>query len=134
MLRTARLGALAAMASLAALGIPAHAQPLTSTCAFTAGSRAHQWQDFAGLTGAHPAIVGSYCQDGLGSSGVAIPSPGQAIVPAPMTFTCAFTAGGRGGTWFDFASIPGAVPTTVGSPCQDVGTASIGFAIPSLPN
>jgi hypothetical protein len=49
------------------------APPMTLRCFFRAGPLAGRIFDFSGQPGARPAPVGSFCTDGIMSSGVAVP-------------------------------------------------------------
>ncbi len=99
---------------------------LTRTCQFNAGPRAGQTQSYPE---AQPIPVGSPCQDGQGSTGLAIAEQGPTPIPGggsgQLTRTCQFNAGPRAG---QTQSYPEAQPIPVGSPCQD-GQGSTGLAI-----
>lgn len=106
---------------------------VTTLCRFTNGARAGSVIDFAPY-GAQPIPVGSPCQDGGGSYGVAVARTGQvpgstpgSTPPSTMTTVCQFNNGPRSGTQIDFAPY-GVQPIPVGSPCQD-GAGSSGIAI-----
>jgi hypothetical protein len=104
-------------------------------CSYIAGPKAGQTQNFAGVSGATPAPIGTGCGDGQGSFGTAIaqsdpgpipPPPGPNLPPG-MSLTCAYTSGLKAGRTQDFSAVPGAIPTRVGSPCSD-GQGSVGTA------
>jgi hypothetical protein len=102
---------------------------ITTLCRFTVGPRLSQIQDYAPMQG---IPVGSPCQDGMGSYGMAAASAENSRrvnpIAAQITTVCQFTGGPRQGQVQDFApyGIPG-IP--VGSPCQD-GMGSYGVGIP----
>jgi hypothetical protein len=135
-----------AFATLAAGTIPATAQQMSLTCKYTAGPKAGQTQNFAGIPGARPTTVGSPCGDGQGSFGTAVAdgsgsatpggvqpgsggnTPGGANnLPPGMSFTCKYTAGPKAGQTQNFAGVPGVAPAPVGAPCTD-GQGSSGVA------
>ena len=101
---------------------------ITTVCQFTQGPRQGSTFDFAQF-GVQGIPVGSPCQDGQGSTGVAIASGGgnfRGNNRGGFTTVCRFTQGPRQGTTFDFAQF-GVQPIPVGSPCQD-GQGSTGTA------
>ena len=115
---------------LVALLVPSAglAQALAHTCQFNAGPRAGQQQSYPQV---QPIPVGSPCQDGAGSTGVAVPdgaggSPTPQVQTASLSHTCQFNAGPRAGQQ---QSYPQVQPIPVGSPCQD-GVGSTGVAVP----
>ena len=95
---------------------PAHAQQLTHTCKLEKGSRAGITLNFPA---AQPIPVGSFCQDGAGSTGVAFPDN-----PNPqVTHTCKFDLGPRAG---QSQAYPQSLP--VGVSCTD-GAGSGGYSV-----
>lgn len=92
--------------------VRAQGQPLSLVCHYTAGPKAGNEENFAGVTGASPAPVGGYCQDGFGSSGYAV---------AKSSF-CHFTAGPLVGQVINYAPQP---PLPMGTPCQDHGSVGV---------
>jgi hypothetical protein len=44
-------------------------RPVSTICQFLSGPKAHGWHDYAPLS---PAVLGSSCQDGIGSAGVVV--------------------------------------------------------------
>lgn len=100
---------------------------MTNTCKFNKGPRAGQTQRYPQYD---PIPVGSPCQDGRGSSGVAISERGGSdsdddSESAELTNTCKFTRGPRKG---ERQRYPDLDPIPVGSPCHD-GRGSTGFAV-----
>jgi hypothetical protein len=103
---------------------------LTTICQFNAGPKAGTTFDFRPY-GVQPIPVGSPCQDGQGSTGVAVAAGSSPSStggnPGGKTTVCQFSAGPKAGTTFDFRPY-GVQPIPVGSPCQD-GQGSTGVAI-----
>jgi hypothetical protein len=101
---------------------------LSSTCKFNQGPRAGQTQSYKDQV--QPIPVGSPCQDGQGSTGVAISDNGGGGGGgggSKLSSTCEFNQGPRAG---ETQSYKGQVqPIPVGSPCHD-GQGSTGKAIP----
>ena len=96
----------------------------TSTiCAFAAGPRAGQQQDYAPLAA---APVGTPCSDGKGSFGVVVVNAGQAASSTMASTWCQFETGPRAGEKQNYFPMP-AMP--VGLPCQD-GRGSTGIVVP----
>jgi hypothetical protein len=138
--------AMAGVASVTALGVAAHAQPvLTQTCEFKHGPRAGQTIDFSSAPRTISVPLGNRCADMQGSNGVAVAQkPGRAQAPGryygppalPSTgripfgtsLTCRFTSGPRAGSILNYANTLGALPVAVGSPCAD--GANTGVAVP----
>src|SRR5437016_8482074 len=80
---TLAAAALAAIGFLALVPSPAQAQRGFSTvCYFSSGPRAGTNFDYARM-GLRPLPVGSFCQDGAGSTGVVVASTGPLLAPAP---------------------------------------------------
>jgi hypothetical protein len=130
--KAARLEAIAAGWTQAKEAQPQGTAPqpvgqLSSTCQFSQGPRAGQTQSYKGHV--QPSPVGSSCQDGQGSTGVAIADTGAGGGSgggSQLSSTCQFSQGPRAG---QTQSYKGQVqPIPVGSPCQD-GQGSIGVAI-----
>jgi hypothetical protein len=94
-------------------------------CQFTSGPRSGQFEIYMGIPDPNPALVGSSCTDGQGSTGVTqmdSPSPGM-----PLTWTCRFNNGPRSGTSIDFKP-SGVRPFALGSSCTD-SQGSYGVAV-----
>lgn len=93
------------------------ATPVTSrTCRFNSGSRAGEDQTFD-PTVTPLVLLGAYCQDGFGSSGVAIADADARATSRPTSHTCELI---EDGTRLHVpAGTPGAVFVPVGYPCRD---------------
>lgn len=124
---------------------PAPAVPArTSACGFETGPRAGQVQNYLGVTGMQPMLVGRACTDGQGGTGIAIPQaavqPAAAVPPPPappppvpaLTSTCRFDAGPRAGQAQSYAGMTGIPPMRVGRQCAN-GQGSMARAIPDVP-
>lgn len=97
----------------------AQAGKTSRTCKFDRGTKAGRSQFFAGAT---PIALGAACNDGAGSTGIAV---ADAVAAQPTSRTCSFTTGPRKGETKHF---PGAQPLQLGSYCED-GAGSSGVAV-----
>ncbi len=122
---------LATTGALAQVAVPAG---MTMTCQFSAGPRAGQMRDLAGLPGMAPFAIGGACSDSNGSTGIGVtPSaapgvPPGAPLPENMTLSCQFSAGPRSGQVERFGAASGVTPFAVGEACAD-GRGSTGLGV-----
>ena len=133
-------GTLPAEAALPQTATDMDEQITTFRCRFVQGPRAGQIQDYASYSGVSPILVGSYCQDGAGSSGIGVTNrsddlpqmpkrvdaKGTPIFPGGITWACRFDTGPRAGEVQRF--IPPVIPFRVGGDCSDGGGSS-GIAV-----
>lgn len=103
--------------------VAAKPAPTSRTCKYSAGPKSGQVQYFPD---AQPISIGSPCEDGVGSFGVAVADSKQRATPAGKTSrTCKYDHGSKAGHSQFFAS---ATPIALGASCGD-GAGSSGVAV-----
>jgi hypothetical protein len=92
---------------------------MSLTCAYTAGPKAGQTQNFAGVPGATPVPIDTWCGDGQGNFGEAIAQQvtDSGCIPTPGQFQCSLKIRVRGLPGAKYTSLTGVSPW----PCNEGG-------------